>query len=136
MHDINCNITDPGLLTIEEQAQLYIATLNLGCTKQYKDNQTGCIEEICGVNSAEICNQSKPTIYLTGFAVIILMLLFTDTYSYRSSVDQPGDEVSPTVDDFTTSNLATDNTVIAQDLFQREYLAPLVLLLGYSKPHS
>ena len=59
MHDINCNITDPGLLTIEEQAQLYIATLNLGCTKQYKDNQTRCMEGMCGVNTTEICNQSK-----------------------------------------------------------------------------
>ena len=59
MHDINYNITDPGLSTVEEQAQLYIATLNLRCTKQYKDNQTGCIEGICGVNSAEVCNQSK-----------------------------------------------------------------------------
>ena len=64
------------------------------------------------------------------------MLLFTDTYSYRPNVHQPEDKVSPTVDDFTTSDLAMDNTVIAQDLFQREYLAPLMLLLGYSKLHS
>ena len=52
------------------------------------------------------------------------MLLFTDTHSYRPCVHQPRDEVRPTVDDFTTSNLVADNTVIVQDLFQREYLAP------------